>query len=174
MMRPLTLALLFAQLSVFAVGGATALVPDMQHRFVDSGLLPGPLFSSLVAIAQAAPGPNAMVVGLVGLHIGGLAGAIAATLGFAVPPSLVTMAVGRVWRPTTKASLYEVVMKGVAPATVGLVFASAWGLMRSQGWGPLSLAVSLASAAVAVARPRLAPWTMIAGGAVFAVWGQGV
>jgi chromate transporter len=174
MMRPLALAALFAQLSVFAIGGATALVPDMQHRFVDSGLLPGPLFSSLVAIAQAAPGPNAMIVGLVGLHIGGFAGAIASTLGFAVPPSLVTVAVGRVWRPSRTANLYELVMRGVAPATVGLVFASAWGLVRAQGWSPLSVAVTLASAVVAVARPRLAPWTMIAGAAVFVAWGHAV
>ncbi len=120
MMRPLALAFLFAQLSVFAIGGATALVPDMQHRFVDSGLLSGPLFTSLVAIAQAAPGPNAMIVGLVGMHIGGLA----------------------------------------------------WGLVRSPGWGTLSVAVTLASAVVAVARPRWAPWTMVVGAAVFAVWGQ--
>lgn len=91
-----------------------------------------------------------------------------------MPPTLLTVAVGRVWRSSTKASVYEVVMRGVAPATVGLVFASAWGLVRSQGWNTLSVAVTLASAVVAVARPRLAPWSMAAGAAVFAAWGPGV
>jgi len=40
------LATVFAELSLFAVGGANAVVPEMQRHFVDvPGGLDGPLFT---------------------------------------------------------------------------------------------------------------------------------
>ena len=44
----------------------------------------------MYAIAQAAPGPNVLVVTLIGWQVAGLAGALIATLAMCLPMSVVT------------------------------------------------------------------------------------
>ena len=74
------LFLMFMQFSLLAVGGANAIVPEL-HRVVVSELrwMSGQEFAALFALAQAAPGPNVLVVSLVGWKVAGVPGAIAAT-----------------------------------------------------------------------------------------------
>ena len=76
----LALLLQFMLLSMMSVSGAITAVPDM-HRYlvVQQGWLSDAQFSSSVAIAQAAPGPNVLFVALMGWNVGlnaggGLAG----------------------------------------------------------------------------------------------------
>ena len=67
------LAAVYAQLSLMAFGGANALIPEMQRQVVDvHHWMSAPAFAALYALAQAAPGPNMMVVSLIGLRVGGL------------------------------------------------------------------------------------------------------
>ena len=57
----------FALLSFVAFGGATALLPEMHRVVVDNHhWLDDATFTHLYAIAQAAPGPNVLVVTLIG------------------------------------------------------------------------------------------------------------
>jgi chromate transporter len=74
------LTLLFVQfvvLSLFAIGGASTVVPEMHRQLVEiRGLLTDRQFGELYAIAQAAPGPNVMFVALLGHFIAGAPGAI--------------------------------------------------------------------------------------------------
>ncbi len=70
----------FTALSLLAVGGVISTVPDMQRYLVaQQGWLTDPQFTSCVALAQAAPGPNVLFVALMGWNVGlnaggGLAG----------------------------------------------------------------------------------------------------
>ena len=62
----ITLALVFTQLSVLAFGGGNAILPEMQHQVVNiHHWMSAEQFSSLFAMAQAAPGPNMMIVPLI-------------------------------------------------------------------------------------------------------------
>ena len=80
----------FALLSFVAFGGATALLPEMHRVVVENHQwLDDTTFTHLYAIAQAAPGPNVLVVTLIGWEIAGLAGALAATLAMCLPMSIV-------------------------------------------------------------------------------------
>jgi chromate transporter len=163
------LALVFAQLSFFAVGGANSIIPEIQRHFVDApGGIDGPLFASLVAIAQAAPGPNAMLVGLVGWHVAGGAGAFAATMGFCGPPALLTLVIGRAWVRFRETRLGSVVLDGVAPLIVGLVLASGWSLIRAQGFRPLLIVITVISALGSLRYAGASSW-FLAMGAVVAV-----
>ena len=80
----------FALLSFVAFGGATALLPELyrvvveQHHWMDATT-----FAHMYAIAQAAPGPNVLVVTLIGWQVAGLAGALVATLAMCLPMSVV-------------------------------------------------------------------------------------
>jgi len=67
----LILAWHFIVLSVFAVGGGLSiLLPQMRQEFVlQYHLLSDRSFTELLAVAQASPGPNFLIVPLIGFRI---------------------------------------------------------------------------------------------------------
>src|SRR3569623_427684 len=71
----------FLLLSLLSVGGAIA-APPVMHRFIvdEAGWLTDPHFSASIAIAQAAPGPNVLFVGLMGWNVGLNAGGMGAAV----------------------------------------------------------------------------------------------
>ena len=74
------LVLGYAQMSLLAVGGVSAVLPEMQRPVVPVHTwMGGAEFASLFALAQAAPGPNMLVSTLMGWRVAGLPGALAAT-----------------------------------------------------------------------------------------------
>ena len=67
----LSLFLHFVSLSLLAVGGAITTAPDIHRYLVDEQhWLTHYQFTSSVAIAQGAPGPNVMFVALMGWNVG--------------------------------------------------------------------------------------------------------
>jgi Chromate transporter len=93
---PLTaLFLNFAILSFFAIGGVNAAIPEMHRQAVDvHGWMTNQRFADLFAIAQAAPGPNAILVTLIGWDVAGVPGALAATLAMIGPASVLPSSPG--------------------------------------------------------------------------------
>jgi chromate transporter len=165
--RLASLAILFAHLSLFAVGGANSVIAAMHHDLVAGhGWLDGQLFASLIAIAQASPGPNAMVVGLSGWHVAGALGASVATVAFCGPPALITIALGRVWHRVRASRVGPCIIEGVAPLTVGLLLASAWSLVRAQGFHAETLAITGLATLVATVRVESAGWLLVFGAGV--------
>jgi chromate transporter len=85
-----TLAIQFAVLSLLAVGGANALVPELHRQAIDvHGWMSARQFADMFAIAQVPPGPNVILVTLIGYHVAGLAGALVATAAMCGPSCLV-------------------------------------------------------------------------------------
>src|SRR5207253_3320636 len=71
----------FASLSLLAIGGINALLPEIHRVVVDvEGWMTSAEFADLFALAQLAPGPNAMVVSLLGWKVAGIPGAFVATI----------------------------------------------------------------------------------------------
>jgi chromate transporter len=97
---PLTqLALTFSILSLGAVGGANVTLPELHRQMVDvSRYMDDATFASLVALAQTAPGPNVIVMSLMGWHIAGAAGLAVATAGMIAPSSVLAFAAERAFR----------------------------------------------------------------------------
>lgn len=165
------LALLFAVLSFFAIGGANAVIPEMHRQTVDiHQWMTSERFTDLYAIAQAAPGPNIIVVTLVGWQVAGLAGAFVATIAMVAPTSLLAYAVGRIWHRFRFARWRIAIQNGVAPLTVGLVAASAFVLARSVDKSLLALGVTVATA-VAVTLTRVHPLVFLLAGAAIGAAG---
>jgi Chromate transporter len=76
----------FALLSLFAVGGANAAVPEMHRIAVEvHHWMTEKQFADTFAIAQLSPGPNVLIVTLIGYAVAGIAGALAATVAMCVP-----------------------------------------------------------------------------------------
>ena len=106
----------FMSLSLLAVGGAITTAPDI-HRFLvdEQHWLTHYQFTSSVAIAQGAPGPNVMFVALMGWNVG-----MNAAAGMSPTPNM----------------LYEVMLAllGVLVTMVGIIVPSATLTFFSSQW----------------------------------------
>ncbi|MGA9394638.1 MAG: chromate transporter [Azonexus sp.] len=161
----------FALLSFMAFGGATALLPEMHRVVVDNyHWLDDATFTHLYAIAQAAPGPNVLVVTLIGWEVAGLAGALVATLAMALPMSVVIYLLIDRWESFAGKRWQRAISLGVAPLAVGLIFSGAMLIAQSAelgwaAWGLVAMTVGLNL------RTKLHPLWLIAVGAALGLLG---
>ena len=86
----LTLASTFALMSLLAVGGANSAIPEMHRVAVDvQHWMTDKQFSDAFAISQMSPGPNVLIVTLIGYSVAGVTGALVATLAMCGPTAVV-------------------------------------------------------------------------------------
>ena len=91
----LTLASFFGVLSLFAIGGGNSAVPEMHRFAVDvEHWLSNQQFADSFALAQLTPGPNIIIVTLIGYHVAGILGALVTTLAMCGPPAVFAFFVG--------------------------------------------------------------------------------
>lgn len=97
--NPLTALMVnFAILSLFAIGGANGAIPEMHRVAVDiMHWMSDRQFSDVFAIAQVSPGPNVMIVALIGFHVAGVAGAVVATAAMVGPTCVAAYVMTRIW-----------------------------------------------------------------------------
>jgi len=105
-------------------------------------------FSDMFAIAQAAPGPNVMLVTLIGYHIAGFSGALVTTLAMCGPTAVLALFLGRVWDRFKNAPWRMAVQAGVVPISVGLVGATAIVLTQVSVHSWVAAAITVVTAAV--------------------------
>ena len=145
-----TLAVQFAIMSLLALGGANAVVPEIHRQAVDLGhWMTDRQFSDFFAISQAAPGPNVMIVTLVGYHVAGFWGALVATLAMCGPTAVLAFFFARAWDRFKDAPWRVVMQAGLVPISVGLVGASAIVLARAADHNLVAALITIASAATA-------------------------
>jgi chromate transporter len=115
------LALSFGILSLLAFGGMPAVMPEMQRLAVEvkGWTTPGE-FIQLFAIAQAAPGPNVLIVSLIGWRAAGLAGAIIALLAVCAPAAVLSWWIAGLWERFKGSPWRIAIQKAIAPLVVGL------------------------------------------------------
>ncbi|MDR3532932.1 MAG: chromate transporter [Rhodopila sp.] len=161
------LAMVYAQLSLLAFGGANAVIPEMQRQVVDvHHWMSAHEFASLYALAQAAPGPNMMVVSLVGWRVAGFWGALVTTGAVAAPSSVLTLLVTGVWYRFKDAPWRKALQAGLQPVTAGLIMASAALLIHSTTVDWSAAAVTVVTACMFIFT-KLNPM-LILGAAAFA------
>ena len=161
----------FAILSFVAFGGATALLPEMHRVVVDNHQwLDDATFTHLYAIAQAAPGPNVLVVTLIGWKVAGLAGALAATVAMCLPMSVLIYLLIDHWERFAGKRWQQAISLGVAPLAVGLVFSGAALIAQAAdlGWVAWGL---VAGTAVANLKTKWHPLWFIGFGALLGLLG---
>jgi chromate transporter len=146
----LTLAVQFAIMSLLALGGANAVVPEMHRLAVElHGWLDDRQFADMFAISQAAPGPNVMIVTLIGYHVAGMWGALVATLAMCGPTAVLALYLARTWDRFKDAPWRVAVQAGLVPISIGLIGASAIVLTRAANHNWAAVAITAVTAAVA-------------------------
>lgn len=159
--------LAFATLSLLAIGGANAVLPEMHrllvevHQWMDDAT-----FTQLFALAQAAPGPNILAASVMGWHIAGAAGMMMATLGMLVPAACLAWIMAGLTIRLRGNTWMKPAQFGLVPIAVGLIAAS--GLIMAQAtvtsWVALLI---VAMATLFVWRTKYSPlWVLLAGGLV--------
>jgi chromate transporter len=167
------LALIFSQLSLLAFGGGNTILPEMQRQVVEiHGWMSTQQFSALFALAQAAPGPNMMVVPLVGWHVAGWQGLLVSSLAKFGPSSLLTGIVMNLWERFRDRPWRRIVQAGLVPMTVGLVAASAVVIVQATTYNGTLAAIAMVSAVVMTAT-RAHPLAVLAMGALVGLSGFG-
>lgn len=145
-----TLGVQFAIMSLLALGGANAVVPEMHRQAVELHAWMGErAFADMFAISQAAPGPNVMLVTLIGYHVAGVAGAFVTTIAMCGPTAVLAHFLSRAWDRFKQAPWRTAVQAGVVPISVGLVAASAVVLTRASDHSVVAAAITVATAATA-------------------------
>lgn len=161
----LTVMAYFALLSVFAIGGANATIPDMHRVAVDvRGWMTDREFADMFAISQIAPGPNVLIVTLIGYHVAGLSGALAATLSMCGPAALLSYYVSRSWDRARNLRWRTIIMAALVPISVGLMAASAFRLIVTIDHTWQAAALSLLTAIVGYFAKFNPLWMLLAGG----------
>jgi chromate transporter len=156
-----TLLWTFGMLSLFAVGGALSAIPEMHRLAVDvNHWMSDRQFADMVAIAQLSPGPNVLVVVLIGFHVAGIPGGLVATLGMCGPSATVAYIVSRAMERSRDAQWPQLVQSGLVPVSIGLMAASAMILGLSAGTSWVA-AVLVAASALVTLLTRLHPLLML-------------
>ena len=146
----LVLAVQFGIMSLLALGGANAVVPEIHRQAVDlRGWMTERQFADMFAISQAAPGPNVMIVTLIGYHVAGLWGAIVTTLAMCGPTAALAAYLSRTWDRFRHKPWRVAVQAGLVPISVGLVSASAIVLTGIAVRNIAAIVIAAATAAVA-------------------------
>ena len=161
----------FALLSLFAVGGANAAIPEMHRIAVEvMQWMSDRQFADSFAIAQVSPGPNVIIVTLIGYHVAGLAGAAVATAAMCGPTCILAFLVARTWDRFKGARWRMAIQSGLVPVSLGLIAASAFVLARSADHNICAGILTAATAVVGFAT-RINPLWLFAAGGLFGLIG---
>jgi chromate transporter len=153
----------FALLSLLAVGGGTAVLPEMRKLTVMSHQwLTDAQFRDAYSLGQVAPGPNMLMVTVIGYRVAGAAGAAAVTLAFFLPACLLTLYVGRVWERFHDSPWRPAVQQGLAPVSIGLMCAGILSLARIAILDTTTLLFAVAVFSIVLIRHINPAWLILA------------
>ncbi len=159
------LATQFLTLSLMSIGGANAVIPEIHLRVVDTlHWMTDADFTQLFALSQAAPGPNVLIVSLVGWKVAGVSGAVVALVAMCGPSSALTYWFTQVWDRFRDAPLRVAIQRGLAPVTVGLVLSSGFVLTRTTDHSVPAYAVTGLTLLLVLTTRRHPLWWLAAAG----------
>jgi chromate transporter len=156
----------FGMLSVLAVGGGLAVLPEMKNLTVEQyHWVTADQFVDFYSLGQMAPGPNMVMVTLIGYKVAGLVGAISVLVAFFLPASVLTFGANRLWHRLSAWPWRESIRRGLGPVTVGLMLAGviSIGKVAIDVVGAAVLAVVVA---MLVLTTRINPALLILGSAI--------
>jgi chromate transporter len=133
----------FGLLSLLAVGGGTAVLPEMQIILKEQFQVDHMKFVEVYSIGQLAPGPNMMMVIIFGFQLAGLAGALTVLLSFFLPSSILCLTVGRIWVRIGESPWRRAVQNALEPISIGLMCSGVYSVAKAAINGPISIALAL-------------------------------
>lgn len=123
----------FFIISLIAIGGVSAVVPEIHRVFVEQyHLMDEQLFTQLFAISQAAPGPNVIFVGLFGWQVAGVMGAVVSLFSLCVPTLLLAVMFEKTGSQYQSKKWYNVIKLSLSPIAIGLLLSTSTLLIKKD------------------------------------------
>jgi chromate transporter len=148
----------FSQLSVLGFGGGKGIIPQMHSEVVQQyQWVTDAQFSQFYTIGKLVPGPTTIFAALIGYEAmpgAPILGAFVATVGMFVPSSMIMVGSDILWDKFRASPWRVIVSHGLAPAIIGLVWASVYTISRGTAAGPIPYAIT-AAVVVATLRTKL-------------------
>ena len=154
----------FGSASLVSFGGGNVVLPELHRQSVlVHGWLTDQQFAAVYAIAQGAPGPSTgLLAGLIGLAAGGWPGALVAAAAMLVPGAALMYLATLAWERFRAAGWRTAVEQGLAPVSLGLLFAAGVIIVRAADHGWSGILLTLATAILLVVT-RVNPLLVMAG-----------
>jgi len=126
----------FSYLSILTVGGGMAAFPEMKVLTVEvHKWLTFPQLIHIYSVGQMAPGPNMMMIVVIGQWAGGVMGAVLTLIAFFGPTALLAFAVAKGWRKLEKWPWRTSIQQGLAPVSIGLLLAGCFTMAKGAVTG---------------------------------------
>lgn len=128
----LKLFLTFFKIGAFTFGGGYAMLPLIQAEVISNGWVAHEEFVNFIAVSESTPGPFAInMATYVGTELGGIFGALCATLGIVLPSFMVILAVAKFYEKFKNSKIVKGCMSGLKPAVIGLIGAAAVSIAKT-------------------------------------------
>ena len=118
----LELFLTFFKIGAFTIGGGYAMLPLIQADVIAHNWMPKEQIVNFIAVSESTPGPFAVnIATYVGSQMGGILGALCATLGVVLPSFIIILIVAQIFEKFKNSKTVSGLMTGLKPAVIGLI-----------------------------------------------------
>ena len=116
----------FFLIGLFTFGGGYAMIPMIEEQVVGNGWISDKALTDFIAISEATPGPFALNIStFVGNSVGGVFGAICATIGVILPSLIIIIIVAILMNKFMKNRFVQGALAGVKPIVLALILSTA-------------------------------------------------
>jgi len=131
----------FFQIGLFSFGGGYAAMPLIQNQVVGiNGWLTMTEFADVITISQMTPGPIGInAATFVGLRIGGIQGAIVATIGCVLPSCVIVLSLAYIYYKYRGLATVQGVLNGLRPAVIAMIGSAGLALVILAFWNGKSI-----------------------------------
>lgn len=161
----MTMAWTFGLMSLLAIGGANSAIPEMHRVAVDvQHWMTDAQFADMFAISQLSPGPNVLIVTLIGYHVAGIAGALVATLAMCGPSAVFAYFVSSMLTRSSQSAWPAILQAALVPISIGLMSASGLILAFTSDRTWVTALLTIGAAALTLATQLNPLWILVVGG----------
>ena len=133
----------FFVVGLFAVGGGLATLPFLQKMGEATGWFGAAQISDMVAISESTPGPLGVnMATYVGFQVAGVPGALIGALGLIAPSVIVILIVAQFLKRFRESKYVGWAFYGLRAASLGLIVAACWAVMKIAFWNAEAFAQS--------------------------------
>jgi len=121
----LTLFLEFFKMGALTFGGGYAMIPFIEETVMAHGWLTNKELVDFIAVSESTPGAFAVNISTyVGSEVGGIFGALCATVGLVLPPFIIILIIAKCYEKFKESIIVRGVMLGLKSTVVGLIGAT--------------------------------------------------